>query len=58
LGTTDIFLGDILSTAGLIDTLAHEWAHQWGADEAHAQATGDAVRDAYLADKGKKCGGL
>lgn len=47
-----------------IETLAHEWAHQWGAiDGTRGQANdagtiGAAARAAYKADNGARCGGI
>jgi hypothetical protein len=49
----------------LINTLAHEWSHQWGATDSdtapassNAYAIGNAAENAYKNDKGSKCGGL
>jgi hypothetical protein len=58
LGVTNIFLPNITTTALLFNTLAHEWAHQWGANEAQATTAGNAVQQAWQNDKGAKCGGL
>jgi hypothetical protein len=58
-GVTNIFVRNIGSnTALLINTLAHEWAHQWGADEDQADAAGNAVQQAWQNDHGAACGGL
>jgi hypothetical protein len=48
----------------LIEIIAHEYSHQHGALDLHngasndAYAIGAATKSAYLADQGKKCGGL
>lgn len=48
----------------MLETLSHEWAHQWGAKDLYdgswndADAIGKAAVAAYLADNGQKCGGL
>lgn len=60
---------DNQTKAGLIDTFAHEFAHQWGAVDAapngpppnpndDASKIAAAAVAAYKADNGKKCGGL
>lgn len=56
--------------AALINTIAHEWAHQWGAIDGpsnpsdpgyaspyNAYYVGDQAKQAYLNDHGAKCGG-
>lgn len=53
-----IFMPENPSLAELVNTLAHEWSHQWGASEAQAYPVGDAAEQAFLADNGAKCGGL
>jgi hypothetical protein len=61
LGKTHIFLNNHTDTGELINTIAHEWAHQWGPlvySEAQAAAVGDNVEAAWLADAGRLCGGL
>jgi hypothetical protein len=63
-GITMVFLPLNPDAKSLITTLAHEWAHQWGAQDLRdgsandAYAIGNAAQAAYLADKGAKCGGL
>lgn len=42
----------------LINTIAHEWAHQWGANEADATSVGNAAELAYVKDNGDECGGI
>ncbi|MFC5437306.1 hypothetical protein ACFPME_12110 [Rhodanobacter umsongensis] len=48
----------------LIRAIAHEWAHQWGAQDLHdhswndAYEAGDRAMNNYMQDKGSKCGGL
>jgi hypothetical protein len=58
LGYTYVFLNSNPSTGTLINTLAHEWAHQWGADEPSAQNVGNWTEAAWRADNGRQCGGL
>lgn len=60
LGKTHIWLWAHSNTADLINTIAHEWAHQWGTvyTEAQAAAIGNNVEAAWLADAGRLCGGL
>lgn len=61
--TTYIFKRNIPTVAELIKTIAHEYAHQHGAEDLHngapndAVAIGEATRNAYLADRGARCGG-
>lgn len=66
-GQTDIFLNALASSALLVSTLAHEFGHQWGLSDnpatpgdpmEDANAYGNLVAAAYVADKGQKCGGL
>lgn len=58
-----IFLPGNPDTSWLIRSIAHEWAHQWGAQDLNdgswndAYAVGDKARQAYLNDGGAKCGG-
>jgi hypothetical protein len=49
----------------LVNSLAHEWSHQWGSSDedgsppsSDAYAIGDAAEAAYKKDNGSKCGGL
>lgn len=62
--TTYIFTPNNPDMASMIESIAHEWGHQWGAsdsgtgDSMDAEAIGEAAKAAYLADSGKKCGGL
>ena len=59
LGVTTIFMGPNTTTYILVDTLAHEFAHEAGIqNEDQAAAFGAQVANAYKADNGKKCGGL
>lgn len=59
-----IFLPGNPDASWLVRSLAHEWAHQWGAQDLNdgssndAYAIGDHAKQAYLNDKGAKCGGL
>jgi hypothetical protein len=54
-----VFLYNLHSPVDLIGTLAHEYGHQWyGTSESAAQAYEDHVRNAFLADQGRKCFGL
>ena len=59
-----IFLPGSSGTRWLIRALAHEWSHQWEAQDLNsgawndAYAIGDAAMQAYLLDNGAKCGGL
>lgn len=66
-GITTVYLNAFSSMGLLVNTFAHEWSHQWGLSDnpatpgdlnEDAEAYGDAVEKAYLADNGKKCGGL
>ncbi len=57
-GVSYVFEGNLDTTDDLIHILAHEWAHQWGADEAQAVAAADYAVNAYNADDGAECGGL
>jgi hypothetical protein len=61
-GQSKIFLKSHNSTGDLINTIAHEWAHQWqaygAADEVAAGRVGDNVEAAWRADGGAQCGGL
>jgi len=64
-GVSMIFLpGAGGSMAYLIQNIAHEWAHQWGADHRgdgsamDAYAIGTQTMNAWKADNGAKCGGL
>ena len=67
-GISSIFLSNSnnSTTAQLVNTIAHEWSHQWGAldkgaipldSNYDAQKIGDAVQAAFVKDKGAKCGG-
>jgi len=64
-GQSQIFLKTNVGTRVLIDTLAHEWAHQWQ-DQARpkderenaAMKVGQDVAQAYVDDAGRLCGGL
>ncbi len=60
-GQSKIFLKSHNTTKELIDTVAHEWAHQWqafgGGDEAAARAVGQRTAQAWENDGGSKCGG-
>lgn len=59
-----VFLGSNPTMSVLIRSLAHEYSHQWGAADRRdgsandAYAIGDYAVNQYLADNGKKCGGL
>ncbi len=63
-GRSHIFRGHMPYVEQWIEAIAHEWAHQHGAvDGKPGQANdagtiGRAVRAAYKADNGAKCGGL
>lgn len=61
-GQSKIFLLSHDNTKQLIDTIAHEWAHQsqpYGApDEDAAGRVGREVAQAYENDAGRLCGGL
>jgi hypothetical protein len=61
-GQSKIFLKGHASKGDLINTIAHEWAHQWQAygagNEAAAEQVGDNVEAAWRADGGQQCGGL
>lgn len=64
-GQSQIFIKSNVGTRELIDTLAHEWAHQWQDSarpieerENAATAVGQAVAQAYVNDAGRLCGGL
>jgi hypothetical protein len=40
----------------MVNVLAHEFAHQWGADEPNAKYAGDAAQNAYQQDRnGEQC---
>lgn len=58
-----VWIKNHMTLESLIETFAHEWAHQWGASDLNdgsyydATAIGRAARDAYINDNGKKCGG-
>ena len=61
LGKTHVWLYSHNNIGALIDTIAHEWAHQWGPlvyTEAQAAAIGNNVKAAWQADAGSLCGGL
>jgi hypothetical protein len=58
LGQTQIFLASHTTPGQLINTLAHEWAHQSRQTEETATRLGNDVEAAYKADAGRKCGGL
>ncbi|MHB8446743.1 MAG: hypothetical protein ACYC7G_02070 [Rudaea sp.] len=53
--TTIIWVSAYSSDARMVNVLAHEWAHQWGADEANAKYAGDAAQQAFEQDHGQKC---
>ncbi len=54
--TTIIWASAYTTDAWMVDVLAHEWSHQWGAtNEKEAGQVGDAAKQAYLQDGGKKC---
>jgi hypothetical protein len=64
-GTSMIFLSSVgPSAANLVNALAHEWSHEWGATDTNtdpnynAYNIGAAAQAAYQNDKGAKCGGL
>lgn len=64
-GESFIFLpGAGGSTGYLIQNIAHEWAHQWGATDnssvasMNAYTIGKQAMDAWKNDGGAKCGGL
>jgi hypothetical protein len=57
-GKSHVFKLSVPNMVDFIGTLAHEYAHQWGATEAQADAAEAHARNAYLDDEGKKCGGL
>ena len=57
LGQSNIFLSG-MDTATIINTVAHEWAHQWKIPDSQAYAIGDAVEAAWRADNGALCGGM
>jgi hypothetical protein len=42
----------------LINTLAHEWAREWGANETQANAAANVVQSAWQNDSRRACGGL
>ena len=67
-GISSVFLSNSYNstTAQLVNTIAHEWSHQWNALDKgavpldpnyDAQKIGDAVAAAFVKDKGAKCGG-
>jgi hypothetical protein len=62
--TANVAKNGYSANANLIDTLAHEWSHEWGSSDIatnpsyNAYTIGHAARDAYLAEHGAKCGGL
>ena len=59
LGKSHVWLWAQPNTAELIDSIAHEWAHQWQVyTEDQAITVGNNVKNAYLADAGRLCGGL
>lgn len=53
--TTIIWASAYTTDAWMVNVLAHEWAHQWGATEAEARQVGIAAKNAYSQDGGKKC---
>lgn len=53
-----IFLPGNFGIGDLVNTIAHEWAHQYGSEEVEAEAVGNATEAAYKADNGAQCGGL
>jgi hypothetical protein len=57
LGITHVWLWAHASTGDLINTIAHEWAHQWGSVYTHEQiyAIGNNVEQAWAADAGRLC---
>jgi len=54
--TTIIWASAYSSDARMVNVLAHEFAHQWGADEPNAKYAGDAAQNAYQQDhNGEQC---
>lgn len=61
---TFVFTPNNPTQTSMIESLSHEWAHQWGASDLYdgsamdADAIGKKAVADYLADNGAKCGGL
>ncbi|MBS0485987.1 MAG: hypothetical protein JSS13_01470 [Proteobacteria bacterium] len=53
--TTIIWASAYTSDARMVNVLAHEWAHEWGADETNAKQVGNAAEIAFQQDHGDKC---
>lgn len=53
--TTIIWVSAYSNDARMVNVLAHEFAHQWGADEPNAGYVGDAAQQAFEQDHGQKC---